>query len=95
MATTSKGKEPEGSSAPAAYELPWYVFATNFYNECIGGLTTLLLRVEKYRPLVLEDVVGNTDTIDRLKVIAKDGNCPHIIISVGGLSSAADVQAAS
>ena len=39
-------------------------------------------RVEKYRPQVLDDVVGNVDTIDRLKVIAKDGNCPHIIISV-------------
>ncbi|KIM34470.1 hypothetical protein M408DRAFT_96473 [Serendipita vermifera MAFF 305830] len=37
--------------------------------------------VEKYRPAVLEDVVGNEDTIDRLKVIAKEGNCPHIIIS--------------
>ncbi|KAF5368638.1 hypothetical protein D9758_002327 [Tetrapyrgos nigripes] len=37
--------------------------------------------VEKYRPTVLDDVVGNTDTIDRLKVIARDGNCPHIIIS--------------
>ncbi|EJU00004.1 P-loop containing nucleoside triphosphate hydrolase protein [Dacryopinax primogenitus] len=37
--------------------------------------------VEKYRPRVLDDVVGNTDTIDRLKVIARDGNCPHIIIS--------------
>ena len=39
-------------------------------------------RVEKYRPHVLDDVVGNTDTIERLKVIARDGNCPHIIISV-------------
>ncbi|KZT02485.1 P-loop containing nucleoside triphosphate hydrolase protein [Laetiporus sulphureus 93-53] len=37
--------------------------------------------VEKYRPKVLDDVVGNEDTIERLKVIAKDGNCPHIIIS--------------
>ncbi|KAF8516704.1 P-loop containing nucleoside triphosphate hydrolase protein [Hysterangium stoloniferum] len=37
--------------------------------------------VEKYRPLVLDDIVGNADTIERLKVIAKDGNCPHIIIS--------------
>ncbi|KAJ7596663.1 P-loop containing nucleoside triphosphate hydrolase protein [Mycena floridula] len=37
--------------------------------------------VEKYRPSVLDDVVGNADTIDRLKVIAKDGNVPHIIIS--------------
>lgn len=39
-------------------------------------------RVEKYRPNNLDDVVGNTDTIERLKVIAREGNCPHIIISV-------------
>jgi hypothetical protein len=39
-------------------------------------------RVEKYRPKTLDDVVGNEDTIDRLKVIAREGNCPHIIISV-------------
>jgi len=39
-------------------------------------------RVEKYRPIVLDDIVGNQDTIERLKVIARDGNCPHIIISV-------------
>ncbi|EPQ60372.1 P-loop containing nucleoside triphosphate hydrolase protein [Gloeophyllum trabeum ATCC 11539] len=37
--------------------------------------------VEKYRPHVLDDIVGNTETIERLKVIARDGNCPHIIIS--------------
>ena len=39
-------------------------------------------RVEKYRPKVLDDVVGNEETIERLKVIATEGNCPHIIISV-------------
>ncbi|KAF9778215.1 P-loop containing nucleoside triphosphate hydrolase protein [Thelephora terrestris] len=37
--------------------------------------------VEKYRPQVLDDIVGNEETIERLKVIAKDGNCPHIVIS--------------
>ncbi|KAG8955429.1 replication factor C subunit 4 [Tulasnella sp. 424] len=37
--------------------------------------------VEKYRPKILDDIVGNQDTIERLKVIAKEGNCPHIIIS--------------
>ncbi|KAG8903320.1 replication factor C subunit 4 [Tulasnella sp. 403] len=37
--------------------------------------------VEKYRPQKLEDIVGNSDTIERLKVIAEQGNCPHIIIS--------------
>jgi DNA polymerase III delta prime subunit len=30
----------------------------------------------------LEDVVGNTETVERLKIIAQDGNMPHIIISV-------------
>lgn len=38
--------------------------------------------VEKYRPKLLDDIVGNGDTIERLKVIARDGNMPHIIISV-------------
>jgi hypothetical protein len=32
--------------------------------------------------MVLDDVVGNVETIERLKVIAEDGNMPHIIISV-------------
>jgi replication factor C subunit 2/4 len=40
-----------------------------------------LTRVEKYRPVYLDDVVGNTETIERLKIIAKDGNMPHMIIS--------------
>jgi replication-associated recombination protein RarA len=38
-------------------------------------------RVEKYRPIFLEDIVGNTETVERLKIIAKDGNMPHLIIS--------------
>lgn len=40
-----------------------------------------LCRVEKYRPVFLDDIVGNAETIERLKIIAKDGNLPHIIIS--------------
>lgn len=31
--------------------------------------------------MLLDDIVGNSDTVDRLKVIAEDGNVPHIIIS--------------
>ena len=38
-------------------------------------------RVEKYRPKFLDDIVGNQETIERLKIIAKDGNMPHVIIS--------------
>ncbi|KAJ5173942.1 uncharacterized protein N7500_001873 [Penicillium coprophilum] len=37
--------------------------------------------VEKYRPIFLDDIVGNTETVERLKIIAKDGNMPHVIIS--------------
>ena len=37
--------------------------------------------MEKYRPVYLDDVVGNEETIERLKIIAKDGNMPHLIIS--------------
>ena len=37
--------------------------------------------MEKYRPVFLDDVVGNVETIERLKIIAKDGNMPHVIIS--------------
>jgi replication factor C subunit 2/4 len=37
--------------------------------------------VEKYRPLLLADIVGNTDTVERLKVIAEEGNMPNLIIA--------------
>ncbi|OCT54731.1 hypothetical protein CLCR_03161 [Cladophialophora carrionii] len=73
--------QPESSSAGARkalhanangpapdYELPWL-------------FTPPQRRVEKYRPVYLDDVVGNSETIERLKIIAKDGNMPHVIIS--------------
>mgnify|MGYP003871038577 CR=1 FL=1 len=37
--------------------------------------------VEKYRPQTLDDVVGNEDTLIRLRAIAKDGNMPNLILS--------------
>ncbi|KAJ3358381.1 replication factor C subunit 4 [Allomyces javanicus] len=37
--------------------------------------------VEKYRPLVLDEVMGNEETVARLKVIARDGNMPNLIMS--------------
>ena len=37
--------------------------------------------VEKYRPVLLQDVVGNESTVERLKAIASDGNMPNVIIS--------------
>jgi replication factor C subunit 2/4 len=84
-----KAKEEKGESSTSAakraltanangvanYELPWYVCClskVNHLTEC---------RVEKYRPVFLDDIVGNTETIERLKIIAKEGNMPHVIIS--------------
>ena len=37
--------------------------------------------VEKYRPHLLQDIVGNEDTMERLTQIAKQGNMPNMIIS--------------
>lgn len=45
------------------------------------SIADFIHRVEKYRPVYLDDVVGNSETIERLKIIAKDGNMPHVIIS--------------
>src|SRR6266487_3126403 len=84
-----KAKEEKGESSTSAakraltanangvanYELPWYgdsPFELNQLTKC---------RVEKYRPVFLDDIVGNTETIERLKIIAKEGNMPHVIIS--------------
>lgn len=36
--------------------------------------------VEKYRPILLDDIVGNEETINRLKVFGEDGNLPNLII---------------
>ena len=38
--------------------------------------------MEKYRPQRLNDVVGNEDAVQRLRAIAKDGNMPHMILTV-------------
>ncbi|KAJ1927374.1 replication factor C subunit 4, partial [Linderina macrospora] len=37
--------------------------------------------VEKYRPVELKDVVGNSETVERLKVIAQSGNMPNLILT--------------
>lgn len=36
--------------------------------------------VEKYRPVTLDDVVGNIYAIDQLKSIVKFGNMPNLIL---------------
>lgn len=43
--------------------------------------TSNLPWIEKYRPILLDDIVGNEETINRLKVFGEDGNLPNLIIS--------------
>lgn len=44
-----------------------------------GGYT--LPWVEKYRPTVLADIVGNEAIISRLRVVAANGNMPHLLLA--------------
>lgn len=37
--------------------------------------------VEKYRPRRLDDVVGNQAAVERLRIIAKQGNIPNLILT--------------
>ncbi|PKI85558.1 replication factor C subunit 4 [Malassezia vespertilionis] len=37
--------------------------------------------VEKHRPKALRDIVGNSATVDRLRVIEENGNVPHLLVS--------------
>lgn len=37
--------------------------------------------VEKYRPIDLEDIVGNENIIKQFKIISQNGNMPHMILS--------------
>jgi replication factor C subunit 2/4 len=87
MAEASKGKAPVTAKFNDAegYEMPWWVspFKEWTVTDC---------RVEKYRPILLDDVVGNSETVERLKVIAEDGNVPHIIISVSMTKTQAETR---
>jgi hypothetical protein len=43
-------------------------------------------QVEKYRPSVISDVVGNEEAVARLRVIAEEGNVPNLILAVSAAS---------
>eukprot|EP01135_Chromosphaera_perkinsii_P011330 Nk52_evm10s2377 gene=Nk52_evmTU10s2377 len=60
---------------PAAPPPPPSAFAGN------SSTSFQLPWVEKYRPVHVADIVGNQDTVQRLQIIARDGNLPNIIIS--------------
>ena len=41
----------------------------------------LLPWVEKYRPGLIKDIVGNVEAVSRLQIIAEEGNVPNMILS--------------
>ncbi len=49
--------------------------------EARAAKAATLPYIEKYRPKILNDIVGNEEAIDRLKVIAQTGLLPHMILS--------------
>jgi len=53
----------------------------SFFSK--GGSKAIQMEMpwlEKYRPRILKDVVGNEDTVARLQVIAQNGNVPNLIL---------------
>lgn len=73
------GQLKANANGAVNYELPWLDSIPEMFWRCRAN--DGCYRVEKYRPVYLDDVVGNTETIERLKIIARDGNMPHVIIS--------------
>ena len=43
-------------------------------------------QVEKYRPTLIKDIVGNEEAVARLAVIAEEGNLPNVILAVSWLA---------
>ena len=43
--------------------------------------------MEKYRPQLIRDIVGNKEAVARLQVVAEEGNMPNLILSVRTISS--------
>lgn len=38
--------------------------------------------IEKYRPQTLDDVVGNEEVLQKLRLVALEGNMPHLLLAV-------------
>lgn len=67
------------SSDTSNVELPWYIL---IFLRIAHSHLFLFLRIEKYRPQLLKDVVGNEEIVSRLEVIGKTGNIPNLLLSV-------------
>jgi hypothetical protein len=72
-AVSSSGEFGASSDQPPVHN-------NNTGNSIHKSVTYKIPWVEKYRPRILDDVLGNDETIVRLRAIAKDGNMPNLIL---------------
>ncbi len=49
-------------------------------------------QIEKFRPPLIKDIVGNSEAVARLQVIAEEGNLPNLILAVREGSAARQEQ---
>ena len=83
-------KPPDEPSTRGGLELPWV--GTRGRSVSCPSFARLLcppcgddLQLEKYRPQYIHEIVGNTEAVARLQVIAEEGNMPNVILAVGSL----------
>ncbi len=63
--------------AAAPGSIPW----VEKYISLLFRTSPSHLIVRRYRPHCLADIVGNDESVERLRVIAEDGNMPHLILT--------------
>ena len=74
-AVTSKTTTSKDSSTDATAKMD-----TTTTTKFITANQYAIPWVEKFRPRTLDDVLGNVETVIRLRAIAKDGNLPNLIL---------------
>jgi replication factor C subunit 2/4 len=55
-------------SSAASSSSSWFGGAGGSGSDTVGKFELEVPFVEKYRPLYLQDIVGNSETVERLKV---------------------------